>query len=69
MTLSGVATAKNIDWVSIVETLRGRSAAQIVKIAQDAAKAVVLNGEKIVQEKHLRDSCDDLYFHIPDTLH
>ena len=68
-TLSGVNVEKNINWPSIVEALLGRSAAQVVKVAQDAAKAVVLNGEKLVQENHLQAACRDLHRHIPNTLH
>ena len=69
LTLSGVSVAKSVAWSSLVAALQGQSAAQIVKVAQDAAKAAVLGGEKTVDEKHLRSAAADLHRHTPETLH
>jgi SpoVK/Ycf46/Vps4 family AAA+-type ATPase len=52
--LSGISVAQNIPWSSLVSLLVSSSAAQVVKAAQDAAKAAVLIGQKVVEEDHLR---------------
>jgi len=54
LTLSSVKVAPSVDWSEIIQLLRGVSAAQVVKAAQDAAKAVVLNGRKLIEEEYLR---------------
>jgi len=69
LTLSGVTVAKTVAWPPLVAALQGQSAAQIVKVAQDAAKAAVLSGEKTVDEKHLRLASAELHRHTPGTLH
>ena len=69
LTLSGVAVAKNVSWERLVSALQGHSAALVVKVAQDAAKAAVLSGEKTVEDKHLRLASTELHRHTPDTLH
>src|SRR6185436_14243770 len=46
MTLSSVRPAEFINWDGMVERLTGASAAMVVKAAQDAAKAAVLNHKK-----------------------
>ncbi|HNP28385.1 MAG TPA: ATP-binding protein [Nitrospirales bacterium] len=53
MTLSAVKLTKPIDWGQFVHRLTGAPAAMIVKVAQDAAKAAVLEGRKSVTESHL----------------
>lgn len=60
MTLSSVKVSERIDWSHIVEQLSGASAAMTVKAAQDAAKAAVLRGEKIVTESQLIDAVGEL---------
>lgn len=59
-TLSAVKCPDRMDWSHIIELLRGESAAMTVKAAQDAAKASVLNGEKIVTEKLLVKAISEL---------
>ena len=59
-TLSAVKCSDRIAWPSIVRQLQGGSAAMAVKAAQDAAKASVLNGEKIVTEKLLVKAISEL---------
>lgn len=68
MTLSGVATAEDVDWASLVSMLEGVSAAQVVKVAQAAAKTAVLYGKRVVEEKHLHDSITELR-HPRDKAH
>jgi SpoVK/Ycf46/Vps4 family AAA+-type ATPase len=53
-TLSAIKCAEPIRWDGIVNDLSGESAAHIVKVARDAAKAAVLQGHEIVTENHLR---------------
>jgi SpoVK/Ycf46/Vps4 family AAA+-type ATPase len=60
LTLSSVAVAENLDWRPVVQTLSGASAAMVVKAAQDAAKAAVLSGQKIVALSHLKTAIAEL---------
>lgn len=55
-TLSAIHVAERIGWPAIVETLRGASAAEVVRVAMDAAKTAVLVGQKVVDEQLLRAS-------------
>tara|TARA_R110000744_G_scaffold380514_1_gene501627 strand:- start:34593 stop:35594 length:1002 start_codon:yes stop_codon:yes gene_type:complete len=55
-TLSAVTTDSSINWHDIISKLAGNSAAMVVKTARDAAKSVVLTGQKIVTEKHLQSA-------------
>ena len=56
LTLAGVKVAQRIDWVGVSEAFVGLSAAQVVKVSQNAAKSVVLASQKIVEERHLTDA-------------
>jgi len=60
MTLSSVQVSERIAWKSVIEKLAGASAAMVVKAAQDAAKAAVLGGQKIVTESHLKNAIAEL---------
>jgi SpoVK/Ycf46/Vps4 family AAA+-type ATPase len=60
MTLSAVRLSDRISWRSLVNELSGASAAMAVKAAQDAAKAAVLCGEKIVTEALLMRAISEL---------
>ena len=60
LTLASVAVAENLDWPPIVQSLSGLSAAMIVKAAQDAAKAAVLIGQKIVAVNQLKTAIAEL---------
>lgn len=55
-TLSAVQVAEPLNWTMLVEQLTGASAAMVVKAAQDAAKAAVLHGPKIITEDLLRQA-------------
>jgi SpoVK/Ycf46/Vps4 family AAA+-type ATPase len=59
-TLSAIKLADRISWENLVKQLVGASAAMTVKAAQDAAKAAVLCGEKIVTESLLRKAISEL---------
>jgi SpoVK/Ycf46/Vps4 family AAA+-type ATPase len=59
-TLSAVHCSEEIEWSNIVRKLTGLSAAQAVKAAQDAAKASVLSGQKVVTEDHLSKAIAEL---------
>jgi SpoVK/Ycf46/Vps4 family AAA+-type ATPase len=52
--LSGVNASNRIPRAEIAAELQGLSAAQIVRAAQNAAKAAVLAGHRIIEEQHLR---------------
>ena len=60
MTLSSVKVVERIDWTVVVEQLSGASAAMTVKSAQDAAKAAVLCGQKVVTESLLLKAITEL---------
>lgn len=60
LTLSSVHVAEQVDWGALVRQLSGASAAMTVKAAQDAAKAAVLSGEKVVTESLLRNAIGEL---------
>jgi SpoVK/Ycf46/Vps4 family AAA+-type ATPase len=53
VTLSGVDVSLEIDWSALVTALTGMSAASIVKVAQDAAKAAILTDQLPVRHDHL----------------
>ncbi|HVX35868.1 MAG TPA: ATP-binding protein [Hyphomicrobium sp.] len=60
VSLSAVKHADRIDWDKLIKQLNGASATMTVKAAQDAAKAAVLRGEKIVTEPLLEKAIADL---------
>ncbi len=60
MTLSSIPVVENLDWHSIVQSLSGVSAAMVVKAAQDAAKAAVLAGQKLITVTHLKAAIAEL---------
>ena len=55
----------SIDWNLIVKKMTNFSAAQIVKVAQDAAKRAILDREELVIQEHLMQSIKDvLTYHV-----
>jgi SpoVK/Ycf46/Vps4 family AAA+-type ATPase len=56
MTLSGMKVGPRIHWHDLSGAFVGLSAAQVVKVAQSAAKSVVLANQKTVEEQHFRDA-------------
>lgn len=52
-TLSSISLSKTINWTDLVSSMIGISSATTVKIANDAAKFAVLEGGKVVEERHL----------------
>jgi len=63
LTLSSVRPIEFIDWDQVVHELSGSSAAMVVKAAQDAAKAAVLNGHKGVTQADLKQAISELRRH------
>lgn len=51
-TLSSISIAKEINWDKLINSMEGVSSATVVKIANDAAKLAVINGEKVVENDH-----------------
>jgi SpoVK/Ycf46/Vps4 family AAA+-type ATPase len=49
-----------IDWQAIVQKLTDASAAQVVRVAQDAAKRAILDREELVIQEHLEVSIQDI---------
>jgi len=63
-TLSSVEVGL-INWKIIVQKLDKFSAAQIVRVAQDAAKRAILDREELVIQEHLEASIQDVVaFHV-----
>ena len=60
LTLSAVKLAVPIAWEQIVEKLSGASAAMVVKASQDAAKAAVLAGRKLLNQPCLEQAVAEL---------
>jgi len=60
LTLSSVQLDDNLDWRSVVQSLSGQSAAMVVKAAQDAAKATILSGQKIVTASLLKNAVAEI---------
>lgn len=60
MTLSAIESQKTINWSNIITSLEGFSAANIVKVAENAAKIAVLSGENKVSNKHLEISVQEI---------
>jgi SpoVK/Ycf46/Vps4 family AAA+-type ATPase len=58
-TLSSVEVG-SIDWISIVQKMVNFSAAQVVRVAQDAAKRAILDREDLVIQEHLEESIQDV---------
>ena len=58
--LSGIEVAKKISWTRIASQLKSASAASVVKVGENAAKAALLSGELPVREKHLTSAIKEL---------
>lgn len=60
-TLAAIPVAKNVRWKPLVESLIGMSAADVVKVAQDAAKRTVLSGRELVGHEDLMFAVTEVY--------
>ena len=60
MTLSAIDLDRTVDLEKIVEALKGSSAAQVVKAAEDAAKSAILADRLPVAEADLLDAISEL---------
>lgn len=60
MTLSAIKTDSGINWDEVCSRLEGSSCANVVKAAQDAAKAAILSEDLPVTEKHLLEAVSEL---------
>ncbi len=60
LTLSGVERAESIRWDEVVNMLEGLSAAYVVRVAQTAAKAAVLRGQRVVEQEHFGTAIKEL---------
>ncbi len=55
-TLSSIKKSNSIDWGKLVNQMKGMSSALVVKIANDAAKNVVICNDKLLTQKHFEQS-------------
>lgn len=63
-TLSSVAVG-SIDWASLIQQMQGFSAAETVRVAQDAAKRAILEREELVIQQHLEEAIREIQaFHV-----
>jgi len=60
MTLSSIETAKNFDWIGLSDKMQGMSYAEIVKIAQNSAKSIILNGIHVLDDKTVYSYINDM---------
>ena len=51
MTLSSIDTSKDFDWIGLSDKMQGMSYAEIVKLAQNSAKSIILKGKHILEDK------------------
>jgi SpoVK/Ycf46/Vps4 family AAA+-type ATPase len=51
-----------INWHLIIERMKGFSAAQTVRVAQDAAKRAILEREELVIQEHLEETIKEISF-------
>lgn len=58
-TLSAIEVG-SINWSSIIEHMKGFSAAQAVRVAQDAAKRAILEREELVIQEHLEEAISEI---------
>jgi ATP-dependent 26S proteasome regulatory subunit len=58
-TLSSINISKELDWKKIAKKMNNFSAALVVKVANDAAKAAVIEGGKVVLKTHLQKVLDE----------
>lgn len=58
-TLSSISVG-SINWPLILEHLSGFSAAQVVRVGQDAAKRAVLDREELVIQEHLEEAIKEI---------
>ncbi|MEC4887238.1 MAG: ATP-binding protein [Scytonema sp. PMC 1070.18] len=58
-TLSAIEVG-SINWSAIVEQMRDFSAAQAVRVAQDAAKRAILEREELVIQEHLEEAIAEI---------
>ncbi|MBY0216918.1 AAA family ATPase [Paenibacillus illinoisensis] len=59
-TFSAINVSKDVDWDVLANKLEGHSAANIVSIAQNAAKSCILEGSKIVSKEHILGVINDI---------
>jgi SpoVK/Ycf46/Vps4 family AAA+-type ATPase len=58
-TLSSVAVG-SLDWEALAQQMNGFSAAETVKVAQDAAKRAILEREELVIQQHLEEAIKEI---------
>ncbi len=61
VTLSALRVDPSIEFHSVAKMLNGASAATVVKVARDASKSAVLEGDRIVALEHLMSSAKEAY--------
>jgi SpoVK/Ycf46/Vps4 family AAA+-type ATPase len=58
-TLSAIEVG-SINWQLIIQQMEGFSAAQAVRVAQDAAKRAILDREELVIQEHLEEAIEEI---------
>lgn len=61
VTLSAIMTEPDIQWDALVNKLNGSSAATVVKVAENAAKAAVMSSEMPVRQEHIEGAIADAF--------
>ncbi len=60
LTLSTMRISSDVDWVEFSQKLKGHSYASVVAIAQNSAKSCVLEGLKIIENRHLENALSEI---------
>ncbi|MEM8671729.1 MAG: ATP-binding protein [Planctomycetota bacterium] len=63
--LSSMDVDNNVNWLELSETLRGFSAARVVKLARDAAKLAILENRESVSRKDFESAYADNSIEFP----
>lgn len=66
LTLAGVSVSASLSWEGITEQFDGLSAAQIVKITKNAAKAMVLSNRKVFEQSLLEKAIQEARLQPPE---
>ena len=60
LTLASINVSLDIDWNCLVHLLEGHSAANVVNVAQNAAKSAILSSQLPVTQKHLEKAIKEI---------
>ena len=60
MTLSSIETKEKFNWIDLADKMQGMSYAEIVKVAQNSAKNIILKGKHVLDDKVVYSYINDV---------